>query len=688
MNDARRLTDYALGELSEKQRRALEAELQSSAALRDELQAIERTIDATRSALQESEATLSGEQRSRIEDALESRRIEDHPKAGKRATAPQRQTQARSKLLRAWWVWGAGSALAAAAAAMLFVGESETQVRGSDSWQSDEQATNSRKKAAYAAPLDQAEAPNVAPAPQLAPHPAAPGYPALPAKRRQGVTSGRGLGGGARRPGPGLPRPTIDGLRKEKGLDRERYQHFVDNPFLRVANEPLSTFSIDVDTASYAMIRRQLQSRQKPVRGAVRIEEMINYFSYSYPEPEGAHPFSVTTEISSAPWAPKHRLLRVGLKGKNVAPTEIPGANLVFLLDVSGSMQSPDKLPLLKRAFSLLAQQLDASDKVTIVVYAGASGLVLPPTPGSRHTEIMSALDRLRAGGSTNGGDGIRLAYKMAREGFVRGGINRVILATDGDFNVGTTSNSELVDLVESEAKSGVFLTVLGLGRGNYNDSMLEQISGKGNGNYAYVDSLNEARKVLVEQATGTLMTIAKDVKIQVEFNPSEVGAFRLIGYENRVLAHQDFNDDKKDAGEIGAGHTVTALYEIVPPGLPVPRGGVDPLRYQSPRPKTPAAGSGELATIKLRYKQPTGDTSQLMSVVARDAGGDLGSASADLRFASAVVELGLLLRSSPYKGSASYAQLLQRAEQVASDEHRREFVELVRNAQGWLAGE
>ncbi|MCK6531506.1 MAG: von Willebrand factor type A domain-containing protein [Polyangiaceae bacterium] len=462
-------------------------------------------------------------------------------------------------------------------------------------------------------------------------------------------------------------------------FNRDAYDAFADNPFVRVATDPRSTFSIDVDTASYSLVRRHLRDGQLPPKGAVRIEEMINYFTYVYPEPTGDRPFSVSSEVGAAPWASGHRLLKLGLKGKHVAPADVPGTNLVFLVDTSGSMSDENKLPLLKQAFSLLVQQLDAVDRVSIVAYAGSAGTVLPPTPGDQRATILGALDRLSSGGSTNGGEGIQLAYELAKQGFVKGGVNRVLLATDGDFNVGVTSQSDLVDLVEKKAKTGVFLSVLGFGAGNFNDSTMEKLADKGNGNYAYIDTLNEAKKVLVEQATGTLMTIAKDVKIQIEFNPAEVSEFRLIGYENRVLSHHDFNDDKKDAGEIGADHTVTALYEIVPAGGAPTGPGNDPLKYQAPGTPTGKAARGELATVKLRYKQPAGSESQLIEVVVRDTD---AKESDDFRFAAAVAELGMLLRDSPHKGSSSFADTVRLASSGELDERRREFVDLVRTAE------
>ncbi len=462
------------------------------------------------------------------------------------------------------------------------------------------------------------------------------------------------------------------------GPSRERYEELQDNPFIRVENDPRSTFSIDVDTASYALVRRFLNDGQRPPKGAVRIEELVNYFSYAYPEPRPGEPFALSADVAAAPWAPEHRLLRIGLKARHIARGARPASNLVFLIDVSGSMDQPNKLPLVKEGLTMLARQLDARDHVSIVVYAGASGLVLPPTAGDEKTEILDALERLQAGGSTNGGQGIELAYATAARHFVAGGVNRVILATDGDFNVGVTSQSDLVDLIQRKAKSGVFLSVLGFGDGNYQDSTLEKLADKGNGNYAYVDSREEAHKVLVEQASGTLITVAKDVKIQLEFNPRVVEAFRLIGYENRVLSHRDFNDDRKDAGEIGADHSVTALYEIVPtraPGAPP-----DQLRYQHPAPTGNV--NAELLHIDLRYKLPNEDRSQLIGLPVYDTEKPM---SPDFRFAAAVAQLGMLLRGSPYQGSSSYEGVLALAEPSLGNgpdrEARRELIELVGKA-------
>jgi Ca-activated chloride channel homolog len=466
-------------------------------------------------------------------------------------------------------------------------------------------------------------------------------------------------------------------------FNTEDYAALEETAFVAAKDAPLSTFSIDVDTASYSNVRRFLSQGQLPPSGAVRIEEMVNYFSYAYAEPKGDQPFSVTTEVSQAPWNPKHRLLLVGLQGKHLPTAQLPPRNLVFLLDVSGSMNEPNKLPLLKRSLATLLDTLSERDQVAMVVYAGASGVVLPPTSGARQSVIREALDRLEAGGSTNGGEGIQLAYSLAQSMARPGSSTRVVLATDGDFNVGISSQSELVSLIEHERKGGVFLSVLGFGMGNYKDSTLELLADKGNGNYAYIDSLAEARKVLVAQAGATLSTLAKDVKLQLEFNPAKVGAYRLIGYENRRLATRDFNDDAKDAGELGAGHSVTALYEIVPPGVPVDSGHVDALRYQSPAAPTPGHGS-ELCTLKLRYKQPQSERSQLVEHVVSDRDAAIAASSPTFRFAAAVAVFGMTLRQSPLRGSADFALARQLAEGAMGNDqegYRREFLSLVDTA-------
>ena len=471
---------------------------------------------------------------------------------------------------------------------------------------------------------------------------------------------------------------------EERGDAGESYAEIDENPFLDAARAPLSTFSIDVDTASYSNTRRFLNGGRMPPRDAVRIEELVNYFSYEYPQPDGQTPFSVSAEVAECPWDTRHKLVHIGLQGRKVAQEDLPPANLVFLLDVSGSMNEPDKLPLVKSSLRTLANHLTARDRVAVVVYAGASGLVLPSTPGDQRGEIVSAVERLQAGGSTNGGSGIRLAYRVAEENFIRGGTNRVILATDGDFNVGLTGDDELVKLIEEKRRGGVFLSVLGFGTGNLNDSMMEKLADKGNGNYAYIDTEAEARKALGEQVAGTLATIAKDVKIQVEFNPRLVAGYRLIGYENRLLADRDFNDDTKDAGEIGAGHTVTALYEIVPAGQRVENPGVDELKYSRPAEAAQGANTSELLTVKLRYKEPEGDVSRPLNVGVPDRQASYRNASDNFKFAAAVAEFGLLLRDSRYKGQSSYAGAAELARASAGTDltgRRAEFVGLVEAA-------
>ena len=479
----------------------------------------------------------------------------------------------------------------------------------------------------------------------------------------------------------------------QTAFNTAEYDHFEENPFLPAATNPLSTFSIDVDTASYANVRRFINSGTRPPKDAVRIEEMINYFSYDYPQPTGDRPFSVNLDAATCPWQPEHHLVRIGLKGREIGAEKRGASNLVFLLDVSGSMEPSDRLPLVKSAMRLLIEKLTENDRVAIVVYAGGSGVALPPTRGDRKEEIVRALEELKAGGSTNGAQGIELAYRIAADNFIKGGVNRVVLATDGDFNVGVTSQGELVRLAEEKAKGGVFLTVLGVGNDNLKDSTMKKLADKANGNYAYLDSIEEARKVLVQQMNGTLVTIAKDVKVQVEFNPAQVASYRLIGYENRMLRKEDFNNDKVDAGEIGAGHTVTALYEVVPvgaksdPSATLP--AVDPLKYQSGGLSSPAAAqhaaSGEMLTVKLRHKQPDGDASVMTERSLGAQVPDFSQAPADFRFAAAVAQFGMILRDSPHKGNGTLAGVFDlAAEAKGRDEsgYRAGFVELVRKAQ------
>jgi Ca-activated chloride channel homolog len=465
-------------------------------------------------------------------------------------------------------------------------------------------------------------------------------------------------------------------------VDTERYQHLEDNPVRLAAEQPVSTFSIDVDTGAYANVRRFLNAGSLPPQDAVRIEEMINYFDYQYPSPANRDtPFRVSTELAPAPWSSQALLLRVGIKGFEVAASERPPANLVFLIDVSGSMQTADKLPLLKNAFRLLTDQLGARDRVAMIVYAGSSGVVLEPTAGDQKYKIREAIDRLEAGGSTNGAAGIERAYELARSMYGKDGINRVVLATDGDFNVGVVSFEALMDLAKRERASGIALTTLGFGTGNYNDQLLERLADAGNGNYAYVDNLSEARKVLVSELSATLFTIARDVKIQVEFNPAEVLEYRLIGYENRLLAREDFSNDKVDAGEVGAGHRVTALYEIVPVGA---RGRVEPLRYAPAQ--SVNARNGELAHLRLRYKKPDSQTSALLEYpIRKSALLASGSVSPDFRFAASVAAFGQLLRGGKYLGDFGYADieaLARGALDQDSEGYRREFISLVKLAQ------
>lgn len=467
-------------------------------------------------------------------------------------------------------------------------------------------------------------------------------------------------------------------------FNTEAYDHIVENRFVSVETAPLSTFSIDVDTASYSNVRRFLSQGSLPPADAVRIEELINYFDYDYSGPRDGRPVAVHAEVAAAPWAPTHRLLHIGMQGMRIAESELPPRNLTFLIDVSGSMDEENKLPLLKRSFRALLETLDEEDTVSIVVYAGASGAVLEPTPANQRRRILDALERLQAGGSTNGGEGIELAYRLAQEHFEREGVNRVILATDGDFNIGTTSQGELVRLIEQKREAGVFLTVLGFGMGNYKDSTLEQLADKGNGNYAYIDTLDEARKVLVEEGGANLVTIAKDVKIQVEMNPQFVGAYRLIGYENRALRAEDFNDDAKDAGEIGAGHTVTALYELLSPEQAASQLSVDGLRYRS----APAGGGprdqNELCTVKVRYKAPQASKSQFLAFPVAVGGGDVRSTSDAFRFSAAVAGFGMLLRKSEYGGAVSFDLVNDLAEgAVGSDQggYKHEFLRMVKQA-------
>lgn len=480
----------------------------------------------------------------------------------------------------------------------------------------------------------------------------------------------------------------------------ESYTRIVENGLLDVQREPLSTFSIDVDTASYANVRRFLNQNTRPPPDAVRIEELVNYFPTSEegPPPGAEHPFAVKVEISSCPWQPQHRLARVHLQARDTG-RERPASNLVFLVDVSGSMSSEDKLPLVRRSLRMLAERLGENDRVSMVTYASGTQVVLPSVNGLQKADIISAVDRLQAGGSTHGSAGIRLAYEQAVAGFIQGGVNRVILCTDGDFNVGISDPAELEGFITEKASSGVFLSVLGFGTGNLQDRTMETLADKGNGNYGYIDSLGEARKVLVEQMNGTLVTVAKDVKIQIEFNPAVVRQYRLIGYENRLLAKEDFNDDTKDAGEIGAGHNVIALYELVPASLSAAepqRPLVDGLKYQRQLANppvlaaTPAAAGGEAMTVKLRYKEPDGAASRLLEVPVRDAGTGMEQAGDEFQFSAAVAGFGLLLRGSSYAGQLTWEQVRELALKGKGADplgYRGEFIQLIEKARG-LSGD
>ena len=464
--------------------------------------------------------------------------------------------------------------------------------------------------------------------------------------------------------------------------DTEEYGSFKENRFKSASDEPLSTFSLDVDAASYSNVRRMINNGQMPEKDAVRVEELINYFSYNYPQPKGNDPVNILTETTVCPWQTKHQLVRIGVKAKEIPSENLPSSNFVFLLDVSGSMDQANKLPLVKSSVKLLVNNLREKDRVAIVVYAGAAGVVLESTKGTDKQKILEAIDNLQAGGSTAGGEGIQLAYKIAEKNFIKEGNNRIILCTDGDFNVGVSDEKGLENLIEEKRKSGVFLTVLGYGMGNYKDNKLQTLSEKGNGNHAYIDNLQEANKVLVNEFGSTMYTVAKDVKIQVEFNPKYVNAYRLVGYESRLLNKEDFNDDTKDAGELGSGHTVTALYEIIPVGVENNYGGVDKLKYQNEKSKEKIElnNSNELCTVKLRYKEPNGNTSKKLEILVM-ANVSKANASADLNFQMAVAMFGQLLKKSDFKGSATYGKVVALANKGLDDDkygYRKEFIRLV----------
>lgn len=481
------------------------------------------------------------------------------------------------------------------------------------------------------------------------------------------------------------PAPSNSGWYDADDHGNESYAEINENGFHAPWKNPFSTFSIDVDAASYSNMRRFINRGQLPPKDAVKIEELINYFGYDYESPNGKHPFAVNHEVSMAPWSPKHQLVHIGLQGEKIETDNLPAANLVFLLDVSGSMNAPDKLPLLKKSLKLLVNEMRPEDKVAIVVYAGAAGEVLPSTSGKEKDKILNALDKLSAGGSTAGGAGIKLAYKIAKQNFIKKGNNRIILATDGDFNVGASSDKAMEDLIEEKRDEGVFLTVLGFGTGNYKDSKMEILADKGNGNHAYIDNILEAKKVLVNEFGGTLFTIAKDVKIQVEFNPATVQAYRLIGYENRKLNDEDFNNDKKDAGELGAGHTVTALYEIIPVGVKSDFKPLDDLKYQKTEPRKVTGNTTDLMTVKLRYKKPDGDKSILLEQVIKKQSVSLTKSSQNLKWSAAVAGFGMLLRDSDFKGELKYQDViaLARSAKGADDQgYRSELIKLMETAE------
>ena len=521
-------------------------------------------------------------------------------------------------------------------------------------------------------------------------------YSAPVSKSIAGRASGMQLSESTNSIGYASPSVAYDDKEQEPTLNRynndfntEGYDNITENPFLKTNDNPLSTFSIDVDAASYSNMRRYINSGSLPPAGAVRIEELINYFSYNYPQPAAGEPFSINTEMAPCPWNDKHKLVLIGLQGKIIPTGNLPASNLVFLIDVSGSMDEPDKLPLVKSSLKLLVDQLRHGDHVSLVVYAGNAGLVLPSTSADNKIKIKNAIDNLEAGGSTAGGEGIKLAYKTAKDNFIKGGNNRVILCTDGDFNIGVSSDDALENLIEEERKSGVFLSVLGFGTGNYQDAKMQKLADKGNGNHQYIDNIGEARKVFVNEFGGTLFTIAKDVKLQIEFNPAKVQGYRLIGYENRMLAKEDFNDDKKDAGEMGSGHTVTALYELIPTGIKdTMLHKVDQLRYNSQDQDFDIANNyagNELMFVKLRYKEPNGDVSKLIEHPLKDENITIKNTSDNFRFASAVASFGMLLRHSQYCANADFETVLVLARNATGEDaegYRHEFIQLVKNVE------
>lgn len=661
-----RLTAYALGELSPEETREFEMELQKDPKAQKEVEEIKQTATLMKDGLSNEETmNLDPEKISELnEQTVEKKGFLD--------------------FFRSKYMMAGIPALAASVLIVLNVGKQEkdlsyiSKTASTRPAEKKELAQNKpvakRMKAKkFAAP--QMEMDMLADQEMVMPSTVASqsiGGAGAPSASRSGLAKGSNFAEGIIAPEP-MPAETDK-------FNTEDYDKIENVDWTRVSDQPLSTFSVDVDTASYSNMRRFLNNGSLPPVDSVRIEEFVNYFDYDYEGPSGKHPFAVNFEQSTSPWNSKYKLVRIGVKGKEIKTEERPNSNFVFLLDVSGSMNDPNKLPLLKNAMKLLTRKLSEKDRVSIVVYAGASGLVLPSTAGNNKAKILSALTKLNAGGSTNGGKGIELAYKVAQENFIKGGINRVILATDGDFNVGNTSRGGLIRMIEEKAKSNVFLTVLGLGMGNYKDGTLEKLADKGNGNYAYLDTLNEAKKVLINDMDSTLVTIAKDVKIQVEFNPTKVSAYRLIGYENRKLAAKDFNDDKKDAGEIGAGHTVTAFYEVVPAGVEIDSPGVDALKYQRPK-KVVKGNTDELMTVKLRYKQPEGSTSTKIEFPLKDEKKKFESTSKDNQFAASVASFAMILRKDKRIGDMSIQKIIDTAKANKGEDpfgYRQEFIENV----------
>jgi Ca-activated chloride channel family protein len=650
MNQDPRITAYATGELEGREREAFEVELAASDKLHREVESTSGLAKQLASAAKPTDRFTADERERLLTQCAATRRS---------------RTVAKNSLkVVLWTTVGVAACLVIFAGFVGMVDMINTPML--DAPQSLSEISNTASQAAQSVPEMRAQVAAAVPA------------PAEQAKRTTAIRmitaapAARSV----------VEAPTMSAPGE---FSTEAYASVRENGFVTTKDNPLSTFSIDVDTASYSNVRRFLDEEIRPPAGAFRIEELLNYFRYNYPQPTRDDPFSVNLEVSRAPWNPERELVRIGLKGRELPAEERGPANLVFLIDVSGSMDETNKLPLLQRSLSALVENLSNEDRVAIVTYAGSSGLVLAPTEGAKKREILEAINNLRAGGSTHGSEGIRLAYETAREQFREGGNNRVILCTDGDFNVGVTNESELQKLIEKERESGVFLSVLGFGTGNLNDSTMELLANKGNGNYAYIDSISEGRKVLVEQMGSTLFTIAKDVKIQVEFNPARVAGYRLIGYENRLLAKEDFNDDKKDAGEIGAGHTVTALYEIIPAGQAVPGSpSVDPLKYQRPE-EGSASASNELLTVKLRYKAPDGEKSKLIEIpLMADDIPAFVAASEDFRFASAVAAFGMKLRGSPDAGKSTWPEIQDIARGALGNDpgsYRAEFLTLIEKA-------